>query len=147
MPAVGEVWAHPDYYVDPDTGESLTKYMLILAVNPANGDLIFRLLTSRDYNRPNVPACIHSGDRPGFYLGVPQPQGTLCKDTWLDLREQEDDFDARDFARMAAIGKLALIHTLAKNLLCHALMCAAYAQDTTKGQTRHIMNTRDTLGC
>jgi hypothetical protein len=146
MPASGEVWSHPNFYVDGATGESLTKYLLVLAVRP-DGDIVYRLLTSRDYNRVIAPACVQSGDRPGYYLGVPQPGGTLKRPTWLDLREVESDYDSADFKRLSQTGVLRMIHAVPLELLCPALSCAAYAQDTTKAQKGHIMQSRASLGC
>lgn len=145
MPSVGEVWSHKDFYTDGSTGELLTKFLLVLAIRP-DGDIVYRLLTSREYNRTRAPACLHDGDRPGFYLGIPQPAGMLNKDTWLDLREEED-FDAKKFSDFTAAGILQQVHVIDAAHLCPALACAAYAQDTTKSQKNHIMAAREALRC
>jgi hypothetical protein len=57
MVAVGEVWKHKNSYTHRDTAELLPKYFPILAVHD-NRDITFRLLTSREYNRVSVPACV-----------------------------------------------------------------------------------------
>lgn len=146
MPVVGEVWAHRNFYTDGETGELLTKYLLVLAVR-ADGDIIYRLLTSRAYNRVPEPTCVQSGDRPGYFLSVPQPTGQLNRPTWLDLREIEDDYDAAVFDRLKNDETLQQIHAIPPAELCHALLCAAYAQDTTRAQKNHIMNARAAMGC
>jgi len=145
MPTVGDVWSHKDFYVDSATGEFLTKYLLVLAVRP-DGDIVYRLLTSREYNRTKAPTCHHEGDRPGFYLSIPQPTGLLNKETWLDLREEED-FDAKKFSDFAAASILQQVHMISIEQLCPALRCAAYAQDTTRSQKNHIMAARAALSC
>jgi hypothetical protein len=146
MVSVGEVWEHLGFYADKETGDPLTKYLLVLAIRP-DGDIVFRLLTSQEYNRPNDPACIKSGDRPGFFLGIPQPGGKLWKNTWLDLREIEDDFDALTFERRVNQKQIILTHRFSDAVMCTALSCAAYAEDTTRNQTKHIMNARAALKC
>lgn len=50
MPAVGEIWRHAQFYPDPDTGELLPKFLLVLAVR-GDGDVVYRLLTSRAHGR------------------------------------------------------------------------------------------------
>lgn len=145
MVAVGEVWKHVDFYTDSDTAELLPKYLLILAVH-ANKDITYRLLTSRPYNRVAVPACDHNEDRPGYYIGVPQPNPPLNKETWVDLRET-DDFDALDFQKKVDNSVLTRVYNLDPAILCPTMSCAAYAQDTTKAQKNHIMQARQALGC
>ena len=146
MPSVGEVWKHLNFYTDGETGELLPKYLLVLSVR-ANGDVVYRLLTSREYNRVRDPACYHDGDRPGYFLGIPQPNGSLNLPTWLDLREIEDDYDARDFASAIQRADLVPVCTIAHGILCPALHCAAYAQDTTRSQKDQIMLSRQALNC
>lgn len=146
MPAVGEVWEHAGFYTDKATGAPLTKHLLVLAIRP-DGDIVFRLLTSQVYNRPTNPACIQDGDRPGYFLAIPQPGGKLWKDTWLDLREMEDDFDSLIFERRVQQQQLGLVHKFSDQVMCSALACAAYADDTTKKQKQHIMDARALLNC
>lgn len=146
MPAPGEVWRHAAFYADANTGAPLTKHLLVLAIRP-DRDIVYRLLTSQQYHRTSSPACCHDGDRPGYYLGIPQPGGILWKETWLDLRELEEDYDALAFSKLAATGQLSHIHTFSSAELCPALLRAAYAQDTTSAQKRHIMKTRADLKC
>lgn len=145
MAAVGDVWKHRNFYTDRETGELLPKYLLILAVH-ANGDITYRLLTSREYNRVTAPACVQEGDRPGYYIGIPMSVAPLNLPTWLDLRET-DDFDGKSFQAKVTASVLTLMFTLDTVILCPAMACASYAQDTTKAQKNHIMTARQTLSC
>jgi hypothetical protein len=93
---IGDVWRHSDYYKDKDTGKPLPKYLLVLSVR-TDGDIVYRLLTSRQNSRPTDPVCYHGTPYPGYYLGIPMPSGLLNSETWLDLRELSEDFDSLDF--------------------------------------------------
>jgi hypothetical protein len=119
---------------------------LVLAVR-ADGDIVYRLLTSREYHRVREPACVQSGDRPGYFMGIPQPVGALNRATWLDLREVEDDYDSVEFRKLEKASVLEKVHTVPLDVLCPALSCAAYAQDTTRAQKNCIMQSRASLGC
>ena len=146
MPAVGEIWRHAHFYPDPDTGELLPKFLLVLAVR-GDGDVVYRLLTSRAHGRPTIPPCNHNPPYPSFFLGVITPGGQLPLDTWLDLREVEDDYDALEFAEDAGKGVLTFVDNLPLHVLCAALACAAYAPDTLKRQKNSIMDAKQALGC
>lgn len=88
MIAVGGIFHHEAFYADPDSGELLGKYLLLLAL-PRGNDIVFRVLTSR--HASHRPPGYHHGDPyPGFALGV--PGGELSKPTRADLRAQ-DDYD------------------------------------------------------
>lgn len=137
----GEVWHHAAYYRAPQ-GAWVGKYLLILDVS--NGDVVYRLLTSRDQGRPRVPACFHGDPYPAFFLGI--PGGHLHRDTWVDLRECED-MDVCDFSSLAKSNALTLCMSIQKALLCNSLLCAANAQDTTGRQRKAMMNLRATMGC
>lgn len=138
---VGEVWSHDAYYLDGD--EFKRKYLLILAVGTC-GDYVYRLLTSRQNDRPTDPACFHGLPYPSFSLGV-LGQG-LNKHSWLDLRELED-MDSYEFAKLFREGVLTRIGSLKAAQLCEALLCAANADDTTTRQRNAILNSRAALGC
>lgn len=146
MPAPGDVWSHSSFYRAPETGELLRKFLLVLAVH-ADGDVVYRLLTSRQHGRPTSPACFHGTPYPGFFLGVPMVGGLIGSATWLDLREMEDDFDDIEFQQLIADGTLTLVHRILGPLFCSALSCAANAQDTTRRQRNAILDTRQTLNC
>ncbi len=45
-PVAGAVLRHTAFYVNADTGEVETKYLLVLAA-PQKDDIVYRLLTSR----------------------------------------------------------------------------------------------------
>lgn len=138
---VGEVWAHDAYYLDGDTFRK--KYLLALAVLPG-GDVVYRLLTSRQNSRPTDPACFHGLPYPAYYLGV-LGRG-LDKDSWLDLRECED-LDSYEFSKLYREGVLWHVGLLTKEQLCEALACVANADDTTGRQRRALLDSRTAIGC
>lgn len=150
MPAVGEIWHQSQRYTNPDTGELLGKYLLVLAIKP-DGDIVYRLLTSQPYSRPTVPECDKDGERPSYYLGIPQPTGLLKKPSWLDLRATEFqgdlDFDKLHFQKLVTNGICTPTHTISTQAMCPILRCVAYANDTTKSQTKVIMDMIATLKC
>ena len=123
----------------------MPKFLLVLSVH-TDGDVVFRILTSKAYGRPKVPPCYHGDPFSGFYLGVLKPGGALADDSWLDLRETED-FDRIDFAHLATDGVLTHAHTLSKAEFCPVLACAAAAPDTTIRQRNAFINLRQILDC
>jgi len=138
MPKHGEIWLDSRYYLDRETGEEKSKYLLVLALD--GGDVVYRLLTSRQYGRPRTPACYHGDPYPGFYLGV--LGGKLQLESWLDLHGQ-DNIEAGYFNK----NKLTFVASLPDPILCQALLCAANAEDTTGRQKRAIYATRQALRC
>lgn len=144
---VGEVWRHACFYQNAESGEFLPKYMVVLAIRN-DGDVIFRLLTSQSGQRQAHPSCYHGAPYPYYYLGIITPNGPhLNRETWLDLREQEEDFDARDFEKLVANGTLTLVHQFSHEVVCPLLACAAHAPDTTARQARLITNVRAAINC
>lgn len=137
----GEIHFHRNFYVDPDTGEFRGKYLLALAYLPG-GDIVFRLLTSRQRGRPEVPPCYRGDPYPGFFLGT--PGAPLNRSTWVDLRGIED-YDEASAARDQTRGDLARVTTLEPNLLRAVLDCTARANDTTRLQERAIRDHMATL--
>jgi hypothetical protein len=133
----GEIYRIPDFYLDPDTGELRSKYLLVLAIYP-HGDLVARLLTSRRHGRPENPACFQGTPYPGFFLGV--PGAPLTEPTWIDLRAFED-IDGLDMANRIAHGA-TLTLSLPQRLLMDVMVCVAGADDTTRGQEEAL---RDAL--
>lgn len=89
------MYRHEAFYLNRETGEFEAKYLLLLAALP-EGDLVARLLTSRQHGRPENPACFHGHPYSSFYLGV--LGGLLSAKSWLDLRYLED-FDGVEFQR------------------------------------------------
>jgi len=146
MPNIGDVWRHSSYYVDKDTGKSLPKYLLVLSVR-TDGDIVYRLLTSRQNGRPRSPVCYHGTPYPGYYLGIPMPSGLLDSETWLDLREISEDFDSHQFEKLRGDKILTLVHKFSPEVMCPLLYCTAYAEDTTRRQTKDIMISRQILNC
>lgn len=138
MPRVGEVWLDNDFFGDG----TKRKYLLILAV--AAGDVTFRLLTSQQKGRPEVPPCHHGDPFAGFYVGA--LGGPLTKPTWLDL-DDTDDMDDLKFGHLVGTGKLSRVMDISPQLLCPALRCAANAPDTSRRQRARILDSVQTLGC
>jgi len=145
MAEIGQVWRDATYYTEPETGEQLAKYLLVLGFSKSK-DIIYKLLTSRVDHRPTQPVCSHGEPRPGFYMGIPQTGGALFKETWLDLRES-DDYDHYDFTDLVERGTLTYVYQIPSNQLCELLECAANAPDTMRSQRDGMMNSRAELNC
>lgn len=129
----GQISRHDCFYRD-SAGQWQVKYLLVLTGTP-DGDVVFRLLTSKAYSRPESPPCYHDNPYPGFYLGY--LGGALTAKSWLDLRRQ-NDYDGVSFAADLTVRDLSWVANLAKDILCQALDCAANADDTTRQQERLI---------
>lgn len=130
---VGSIYRHADFYVSADTGESLAKFLIVLAL-PPGGDVVLRVLTSRHaHARP--AGCHHGAPYPGFALGA--PGGQLAQPTWVDLRAQ-DDYDVDVFRGRLSRGVISEALRLDGVLLRALLACAASADDTSREQARHI---------
>lgn len=140
MIKAGEVWSYDAYYLDGD--EFKRKYLLALFVGAA-GDIVYRLLTSRQNGRPMDPCCFHGMPYPGFYLGV--LGNGLEKNSWLDLREC-DDMDSHEFAKLFREGVLKQVGMLKVDQFRDALNCAANADDTTKRQRHSILDSKAAIG-
>ncbi len=134
----GQIYRHDCFYCD-SAGQWRVKYLLVLTGTP-DGDVVFRLLTSRAYGRPEYPLCYHGDPYPSFYLGY--LGGELTAKSWLDLRQQ-DDYDGIRFVE----NHLPSIVTLTQEILCRALDCAANADDTTRQQERLMRDQRAALRC
>lgn len=100
---------------------------------------MFRLLTSKQYGRPENPPCSHAYPYPSFYLGV--LGGRLGKKSWVDLQFTEN-LDAFKFREARKSGMMTFETQLKGPLLRDAMDCIARADDTTKNQDQA---TRDTL--
>lgn len=138
----GEIYFRRNYYYDRETGELRGKYLLALAVLPG-GDIVFRLLTSRQHGRPEAPPCFHGDPYPSFFLGVPEVP--LTRKTWVDLRSC-DDYDGASAAGHLARGELVRVTSLAPAALRLILECVAAANDTTRLQERAIRDQMAALG-
>jgi hypothetical protein len=134
--AAGTVLHDPRFYADRETGQLKPKFLLVLATTRA-GDVVWRLLTSRQRGRPEQPPCYHGDPYPGFYLGVIGTSSGLGKKSWLDLRGL-DDGDGIDMAQSLDAGELVIATTIHGGMLRAAQECAAAADDTTRAQERAI---------
>jgi hypothetical protein len=130
----GEVYRHEAFYLNDQTGELETKYFLVLATLP-EGDVVARLLTSRQHGRPENPTCFHGHPYSSFYLGV--LGGSLSVKSWLDLRYLED-FDGLEFQRRLRTKRISPVMTISKAMFIDALNCASGADDTSRSQERAI---------
>ncbi len=138
--AAGTILHDPRFYADEKSGELKPKFLFVLATT-RDGDVIWRLLTSRQRGRPEQPPCYHGDPCPGFYLGVIDTSAKLGKKSWLDLRGLEDG-DGVDVARSLGAGKLTIAAAIRGATLYAAMECTAAADDTTRAQERAI---RDAL--
>jgi len=138
------VWCWDAFYTDPDTGAPLPKFVVVLAHAPG-GDIVLRLLTSREALRPQT-ACSHDSVRPGFFIGVVDAASRLNKPTWIDLREFDDVEQAR-WDRLVRDGILTQLALIEQELLCEALLCAIGAPDTQRQQQNAMYAAREALGC
>ena len=133
----GTVLHHSRFYLDTDTGEYRSKFLVLLAPM-RGGDWVVRVLTSQHVDvRPEQPPCHHGDPYPGFYLGVLDPSSGLGRKSWLDLRGLEDA-DAADMSREVGAGILTVATALPADLLKPALACAAGADDTTRAQEQAL---------
>ncbi len=123
----GQIYRHDCFYRD-SAGQWQVKYLLVLTGTP-DGDVVFRLLTSRAHGRPEQPPCYHGNPYPSFYLGY--LGGALTAKSWLDLRRY-DDYDGISFAANLTARDLSLVAILPQEILCQALDCVANADDTTR---------------
>jgi hypothetical protein len=137
----GEIYRHAAFYAEPNTGELLPKYLLILAV-PHGDDIVARLLTSRAHGRPEHPPCYHGLPYDGFFLGVPGEP--LTEKTWVDLRPF-NDIDPIEFRRRESEGIVAFTCALPVATVCAVIECVAASEDTTLRQERHLRDTLATL--
>ncbi len=139
----GEIYRIENFYVDTASGQALPKYLMVLAL-PVGGDIVARLLTSRHApERPEAPPCHHGDPYAGFYLGI--PGDPLTSKTWLDLRAF-DDIEVNRFQQQLQQGGATRVATVSAATLRAALECAAAANDTTRQQTRHILDQLAELG-
>lgn len=138
----GQIYRHDCFYRD-SAGQWQTKYLVVLTGTP-DGDVVFRLLTSRAYGRPEQPPCYHGNPYPSFYLGY--LGGALNAKSWLDLRGLRD-YDGISFVKKRTARDLSHVATLPQEILCRALDCAASADDTTRQQERLMRDQRAALRC
>lgn len=133
----GTVLHHSRFYLDTDTGEYRSKFLVLLAPM-RGGDWVVRLLTSQHADvRPEQPPCHHGDPYPGFYLGVLDPANGLGRKSWLDLRGLEDA-ETVEISRLLGAGTATEVMALPIELLRPALACAANADDTTRAQEQAL---------
>ncbi|MDP2326332.1 MAG: hypothetical protein Q8N51_20220 [Gammaproteobacteria bacterium] len=131
---IGTIYRHAAMYADPDTGELLPKFFVVLAETEGR-DFVVRLLTSRAHGRPEMPPCYHGNPYPSFYLGM--LGGPLTAKSWVDLRGF-DDLDAVEVSRLIQTGVISEAGMLPNETLTELLECVAGAEDTTRLQERAI---------
>jgi hypothetical protein len=131
---IGTIYRHAAFYIHPETGEIKPKFLVALARNSA-GDIVARLLTSRQHGRREHPPCFHGDPYPGYFLGI--PGGRLTQKTWVDLR-QLDDLDNDAVTRLLRKRVLTAEIGLPMELLLDLMECVAGAEDTTRLQEHSI---------
>lgn len=129
----GDIFRDDAFYVAP-TGELKAKYVLVLAT-PAECDVIVRLLTSRQHGRPEDPPCFHGDPYAGYYLGV--PGGELNRETWVDLRAQ-DDLDTISCRGRQERGLMVRVLQRDPITTARVVECVAGADDTTREQESRL---------
>jgi hypothetical protein len=143
MPVPGEIYRDDAFYLNSETRQPMPKYLVVLGSNRA-GDIVFRLLTSRQGGRPENPPCYHGDPYPGYFLGVlGQP---LAQKSWVDLHGQ-DDYDAQTFAQYLAGGRVTLILVMSRLQICAVLDCSSRAMDTTTQQASTMLDSKASLRC
>ncbi|MDF0377473.1 hypothetical protein [Methylophilus sp. YYY-1] len=144
--AAGQIWQDDCYYLDPQSGECMRKYLLVLAVDANTQDAITVVFTSQPNGLPETPTCHIGNPRSGFYLGI--PGGKFFKETWLDFSNLKT-LDAYDFKLHYQQGRKHLIEqALPKTTFCEALRCIMQMQDDiTKKQWRLLGDTVAALNC
>ncbi|MBB5202838.1 hypothetical protein HNQ51_000131 [Inhella inkyongensis] len=139
------LWRDARYYLDRDTGEYKSKYVLILAVSPDCDDSLSAVLTSKANGLREEPACDPGPPRAGYYLGV--PGAGLYKPTWVDFSSAADQ-DAFAFKKMIAVGRIspeALV--LPAAVFCDILRCLSHSEDINTRQHKWLAATIAALGC
>lgn len=135
---VGDLFLNSRHYIDPQSGEFMPKYFVILAFTPGE-DLVVRLLTSQPHGRREKPPCSHSDPYPSYFFGV--LGGRLAAKSWLDLRNHPD-LESIAVERKLKAATIEFVLKLEMRQLTAAMECAAAAPDTTKQQETCI---RDAL--
>jgi hypothetical protein len=139
------LWCDTRYYLDRDTGEYKSKYVLILAVGPDGDDALSAVLTSKANGLREEPACDPGPPRAGYYLGV--PGAGLHMPTWVDFSSAEDQ-DSFAFKKLVADGRITPIElVLAADVFCGVLRCLSKSEDINNRQHKWLAATIATLGC
>jgi hypothetical protein len=139
------LWCDSRYYLDRDTGEYKSKYVLMLAVSPDGDDALSAVLTSRANGLREDPACDPGPPRAGYYLGV--PEAGLHKPTWVDFSSTADQ-DAFAFKKLIACGRItAEPLVLPAAVFCGVLRCLSQSEDINKRQHKWLAATIAELGC
>jgi len=135
----GDILAHDTYYMDG--GVFKRKYLVVLSIH-AHGDMIYRLLTSRQHGRARHPPCYRWLPYPGFYLGI--ICGELPKESWVDLREC-DDMDKIEYSKLKNEGILRRFHALPTPQLSAVIEFCVFAEETTPRQQQVLMLAKQAL--
>ncbi len=144
--AAGQIWQDDCYYLNPQTGKCMRKYLLVLAVDAKTQDAVTLVFTSQPNGLPDHPVCYIGNPRSGFYLGV--LGGVFIKETWLDFNSLKM-LDTDDFVlHITQSRKTLLSQTLSSTTFCAALRCIMQMQDDiTRQQWRLLGDTIAQLNC
>lgn len=143
--AVGQIWRDSCYYLDAETGECKTKYVLILGYSQATTNAVTAVFTSKSHGLTEHPRCSAGPPRSGYFVSTPGPP--LNRPTWVELSSLEtlDGFDLRK--HVAEGRKILLALRLPHDQLCAALRCAQQSDDLTGRQARIIGDSLQALHC
>jgi len=141
----GQVWRDDCYYLDRNTGECQRKYLLVLAVEERNGDVLTVVFTSKPNGLLEQPPCNMGPPRAGYFVGV--LGGVLKLPTWVDFNSLQD-LGAGDLTRLQRAGRICLMpQTLPTALLCAVLRCVLQFDDLTGRQARLVGDVAAMLRC
>jgi hypothetical protein len=142
MPAVGEIWTDHQFAIH--NGQTIPHHMLVLGVDKY--DATCRLLTTRDYQRPQVAGCQLVGvNQPGFFLGVVGGSPHLQSPTWVNLRGFPD-IDLVVWSRHSGT-RFTLTTALDPARLCGVLRCILGSNDLTAREEKRVYASIAALGC
>lgn len=139
------LWCDKQYYLHQDTGQYMTKYVLVLATSADGDDALSAVLTSKSHGLRESPACDPGPPRAGYFLGV--PGGVLQKPTWVDFSSIENQ-DAYVFRRRVAANRVSSVGTLLNPaVFCGVLRCLSRSEDLNGRQYKWLRSTIDALQC
>lgn len=120
----------------------MPKFLLVLG-HAKSGDLIYRLLTSRENGRSRA-GCDHGPPYASYFLD--RLDGDMHEPTWVTLNVA-DDLDSAEILTLIGAGIVSTHCKVAKTLLCAILDCAARSDDATQAQIEAMRDTRAALNC
>lgn len=141
----GQIWRDDCYYLNRKTGECERKYLLVLAVDPRQSDLVTAVFTSKSHGLTEDPACSLGPPRAGYFVGA--PGGVLTQPSWVDFSSLQD-LDLLDLRRQQVSGRTTqTANVLPTPLFCAVLRCLLGWDDLTGRQGRLIGDVAASMRC